>query len=239
MTPLTERAKALLALADGSVSKLAAIAGVKPPSVSDWLNGKTQSLKAKPATRMAKHFRLNGSWVSEGVGKMRNSVDGEEEAVRVDDEYASSETSAKTAGITLRSYPEVSAAMGPGQVVPSDWVPFEQVTLSLDWAREYLPKDHGSDLVRVNGHGDSMEPFFHDGDLLICDIGFDRQARLRPGIYLFRVDGELFAKRLERIPDGWRALNGDGSEAFRIGRQHQFEPVARVLAAWKRDYSVE
>jgi phage repressor protein C with HTH and peptisase S24 domain len=144
--------------------------------------------------------------------------------------------SALLPGITLRSYPEVSASMGPGQTVPSDWVPFEQITLSLDWVRERLPQDHSNDLVRVNGRGDSMEPYFHDGDLLICDIGFDREARLKPGIYLFRVDDELFAKRLERIPGGWRALNGDGSEAFRIGKRHKFEPVARVLAAWKRNF---
>ena len=44
MKTLMERASHLLGLANNSVTELANIAGVKPPSVSDWLNGKTKTL---------------------------------------------------------------------------------------------------------------------------------------------------------------------------------------------------
>lgn len=69
MKTLMERAKILVGLANG-VTELAKVAGVKPPSVSDWLNGKTQNLKAKPAANMARHFKLNIKWVIDGIGPM-------------------------------------------------------------------------------------------------------------------------------------------------------------------------
>lgn len=42
-----------------SVSELAEACAVRPPSVSDWLNGKTKTLKSAPALRAAKFLRVN------------------------------------------------------------------------------------------------------------------------------------------------------------------------------------
>lgn len=70
MNTLIERISFLLEKADNSVTALANIAGVKPPSVSDWLNGKTKTLKSASAIRLAKHFGVNVLWLTEGVGPM-------------------------------------------------------------------------------------------------------------------------------------------------------------------------
>lgn len=64
----------MLELAGNSVTELANIAGVKPPSVSDWLNGKTKTLKSAPAIRLAKHFKINILWITEGIGPMYDQV---------------------------------------------------------------------------------------------------------------------------------------------------------------------
>jgi transcriptional regulator with XRE-family HTH domain len=72
MNTLSERAKILLDLAGGSLKGLAAIAGVKSPSVSDWLNGKTKAMKGTPAARIAKHFDINMLWITDGIGPFRN-----------------------------------------------------------------------------------------------------------------------------------------------------------------------
>ena len=74
MTPLTERFKIFLELAGGSVTNLAEIAGVKPPSVSDWKNGKTKTLKGRPSSRIANRWNLNPIWVAEGRGDMRLKI---------------------------------------------------------------------------------------------------------------------------------------------------------------------
>lgn len=63
MITLSERAKTLVELA-GSIKELASIAGISSPSISDWLNGKTRSIKGTPAARIARHFDLNPVWVS-------------------------------------------------------------------------------------------------------------------------------------------------------------------------------
>ncbi len=54
MKTLIERTSHMLELVGNSRTELAKIAGVKPPSVSDWLNGKTKSLQIEPATRLAR-----------------------------------------------------------------------------------------------------------------------------------------------------------------------------------------
>ncbi|MBV5337559.1 MAG: helix-turn-helix transcriptional regulator [Deltaproteobacteria bacterium] len=74
MKTLSERISLLLEKADNSVTSLAKIAGVKPPSVSDWLNGKTKSLKAASAIRMARHFNINVLWLTEGIGQMARAI---------------------------------------------------------------------------------------------------------------------------------------------------------------------
>lgn len=50
MKTLMERASHLLELAENSQKELARIAGVKPPSVNDWLSGKSKSIQLEPAT---------------------------------------------------------------------------------------------------------------------------------------------------------------------------------------------
>ena len=73
METLIERISFLLEKAGNSVTTLASIAWVKPPSVSDWLNGKTKTLKSVPAIRLAKHFGVNVLWLTEGVGPRNSS----------------------------------------------------------------------------------------------------------------------------------------------------------------------
>ena len=49
---------------------------VKPPSVSDWLTGKTASLKAETADRLAQYFGVRLTWLTTGKGP-KYSVDRE------------------------------------------------------------------------------------------------------------------------------------------------------------------
>jgi transcriptional regulator with XRE-family HTH domain len=52
---------------------LARSVGIKPPSVSDWLNGKTKILKAKTALRAAHFLDVSPLWLTEGRGSMQSS----------------------------------------------------------------------------------------------------------------------------------------------------------------------
>jgi transcriptional regulator with XRE-family HTH domain len=51
-------------------SDIARIAGIKPPSVSNWLDGSTKTLKAETLDRLVGYFKLNRRWLMKGVGPM-------------------------------------------------------------------------------------------------------------------------------------------------------------------------
>jgi transcriptional regulator with XRE-family HTH domain len=72
MKTLDQRIRLLMKESGLGVSEIAAIAGVKPPSVSDWLNGKTKTLKAGPAVHLSKYFKINSLWLTEDAGPMRD-----------------------------------------------------------------------------------------------------------------------------------------------------------------------
>jgi transcriptional regulator with XRE-family HTH domain len=52
---------------------LAKAAGVKPPSVADWFNGKTRTLKAEPLVRAAIYLGVEPLWLAAGEGPMHRS----------------------------------------------------------------------------------------------------------------------------------------------------------------------
>lgn len=51
-----------------SQADVARACGVKTPSVTDWLNGKTKSLKPEPARRGAVLFGCDQNWLATGTG---------------------------------------------------------------------------------------------------------------------------------------------------------------------------
>jgi len=75
MSTLADRVKLAMAEKGCTLTELAAAAGVRPPSVSDWINGKTRSLKSAPAWRASKFLGVEHQWLTEGIGTMRKNVE--------------------------------------------------------------------------------------------------------------------------------------------------------------------
>lgn len=69
MTTLKERVQLAMARRpELSQADLARAAGIKQPSVADWLNGKTKSLKAETARKVAALIGCDQNWLGSGVG---------------------------------------------------------------------------------------------------------------------------------------------------------------------------
>lgn len=49
--------------------ELARAVGVKPPSVSDWLSGKSKTMEGPNLIRAAKFLKVNSTWLGTGVGQ--------------------------------------------------------------------------------------------------------------------------------------------------------------------------
>ena len=52
---------------------LARAVGVKPPSVSDWLSGKSRTMEGENLLRAAKCLGVDALWLANGQGEMRSS----------------------------------------------------------------------------------------------------------------------------------------------------------------------
>lgn len=50
---------------------LARAVGVQPPTVNDWLSGKTQSIRSHYLLRVAKELNVSPDWLASGRGTMR------------------------------------------------------------------------------------------------------------------------------------------------------------------------
>ncbi len=72
MSALADRIRAALAASTINQAELAAACGIKPPSVNDWLSGKTKSLKAHTAQKAASALGVRIAWLTYGTGPMRD-----------------------------------------------------------------------------------------------------------------------------------------------------------------------
>lgn len=71
MSTLQERFQALRARRpEISNADLARLTGAKPPSVGDWFNGETKSMKANTAAKVAAVYSVNPMWLATGNGEM-------------------------------------------------------------------------------------------------------------------------------------------------------------------------
>lgn len=111
------------------------------------------------------------------------------------------------------------------------------VITDLRVTTEWLDKNaHGfsseKNLCIVTAFGDSMRPMFNPGDPLLVDTGVN--AVLFDSVYFFRIDGEGFVKRLQRIPgEGLRVLSSNQSyDSWTIKADMDFEVLGRVIKAW-------
>lgn len=66
---LSDRFKSISAeMPRGWQSKLAKKCGVKPPSVNDWLSGKTKNLEGTHLNKAADFFGVSPEWLATGTG---------------------------------------------------------------------------------------------------------------------------------------------------------------------------
>lgn len=68
MSNLAERLRARLAETGLKQNELAKRAGVRPPSVAQWLNGRTKNIKGMALNNAAAALQVNPLWLAEGVG---------------------------------------------------------------------------------------------------------------------------------------------------------------------------
>lgn len=110
----------------------------------------------------------------------------------------------------------------------------EQITLSIVWLRAHLPAlTSFRNLHLITGHGDSMSGTYEDGTPLFVDSGV--KELLADGIYIFDLDGEIYIKRLQKMPKGRIMAISDNRnyEPFYIEKDDQFRVIGRIVGDLK------
>lgn len=208
-----------------SKAALARACNIKAPSVADWFSGQTLSLEGANLVRAADYLRVNATWLATGKGRMELDEGaqpiGEIHLSVIDND------------IEIPQF-ATGGAMGRGLMLRDQPGVIQSWRVSPEWILRNV-KHYSSvrNLCIVTGFGDSMRPMFNPGDPLLVDRGVNTVEF--DAVYFFRVEGEGFIKRLQRIPgEGLRVLsaNRDHYEPWTIKQSMDFEVLGRVLKVW-------
>jgi len=133
-------------------------------------------------------------------------------------------------GVALLS---TRGSMGAG-VEQLDDVVVGRLTLSPAWiSKSIKPLTSLANLRFVHGYGDSMEPTFRDGDILLIDAGV--QAVDVDAVYVLEANDRIYIKRVRQRFDGSFEISSDNPNVKTVDVLDGSRPVAikgRVVWVW-------
>lgn len=127
-----------------------------------------------------------------------------------------------------------AGSMGAGNEQLPDDVVVGRLTLSPSWiAKSIKPLTKMDNLRFIHGFGDSMEPTFNDGDILLVDSGVP-DVKV-DGIYVLEANDRLYIKRVRQRMDGSFEISSDNANVKTVDVLDGSKPVAvkgRVVWVW-------
>jgi hypothetical protein len=123
---------------------------------------------------------------------------------------------------------DVQASAGTGVALLDESV-VQSISIDKDKFQELFKCAPTDSMKIINIKGDSMTPTFKDNDFILVDIA---NITLSDGVFVFRVNDELYVKRLQRLPNKVVALS-DNSNYIPFDLPENTEIVARVVCAWQ------
>ncbi|WP_447926915.1 XRE family transcriptional regulator [Vreelandella sp. EE27] len=205
----------------GSRKLAAEAAGVSSATFYRWLNGDSPPVFAGVA-KLANAAGVSLDWVASG-----------EETVVVGAKPAD----AQEAVLGMEDYAFVPLYDAQCSAGDGAWNENCRVLTHISFTRYSLRK-HGltpDHLSAIRIDGDSMEPVLHSGDTVLID--HTRTTIEGEGIYILRLDGHLYAKRLQRNFDGVSVISANSAYREVVvprDRLHELEIVGRAVwsAGW-------
>lgn len=212
MSTLQERLRQVMAGPPKiSQAALARACGIKPPSVNDWISGKTKTIEGQNLLRAAEFLNVAPLWLATGRGAMRKTDSAPAPVsnatmlgpISVWDD----ETPLDDDEVYVPFLKEVELSAGTGRTMIE-----ESSTRKLRFGKQTL-RNQGvqfDQAVCVTVHGNSMEPVLPDGST----VGVDKSSTAVKDGKMYAIDhgGELRVKTLYRMPGGglrFRSFNQD------------------------------
>ena len=180
--------------------ELANILNISLPTMNHYESGK-RAPNSELLSQIAKTLGCDPGWLLTGEGQA------EKKEVLLNEPIP---PSALNDFVLVPRY-NIESSAGGGSIIHS-----EQIVDNIAFKASWVSKELGTDpknLLLIHSIGDSMEPTFRSGDLLLVDRN---KARMKgDGIYLINFDDGLIVKRLEWMMDGTVVIRGDNTSVSR------------------------
>lgn len=170
-----------------TMAALARASGVKAPSVADWFNGKTQSLKGEPLLGAAAYLRVRPEWLGSGKGPM---------------------VPASPAHVSSASNATILGPLRPGARIPV--VGTAQLGDNGHFVELEYPPGHGDGYIdlptrdpnayAVRCRGDSMSPRIQHGEYVVVEPG--TEVKSGDEVLVKATDGRVMVKKFLYRRDG-------------------------------------
>jgi len=179
MENIGQRIKELRKMLRLSQKEFAEKIGKSLRAVQNWEYGQ-RTPDESTLKLIAREFNVNEEWLKTGEGEMFVGVPAEEE------------------GIKVPFYPDVTLSAGYG--VESYTEEHFWIEISPDLMLKLIGVVYRRGLTLLPVYGDSMEPTLKSGSVVMVRLWEYENNFINGAIYAFRVDGDLFVKRLEIDP---------------------------------------
>lgn len=127
-----------------------------------------------------------------------------------------------------------TASMGNGNSQSDTEIVVDLLAISKTWASKSLkPFSDLNNLAFIHAVGDSMNPTFNDGDVLMIDTG--EKSISADKIYVLQAHQRLFIKRVRQRLNGEFEISSDNPSVKTIDildGQHDVEVLGRVVWVW-------
>lgn len=209
--------------------------GFGQSALSQYLNGKIP-LNPDAATKLAQLFGISVQDFSPSIANGIETILGRVVVVPEEEGQHPSRQQKKAGTVTIPQF-DTGGAMGGGIVLKEQPGVIQRWDVSQEWAHKNLPYyTTVENLGIVTGFGDSMLGMFNPGDPILVDRGITKCDV--DGVYFFRVDGEGFIKRLQRIPGHGILVISENSKYrdWTIKSGMEFQVLAKVLTVWRSEH---
>ena len=181
MNDIGQRIKELRKMLGLSQREFAEKIGKSFRAVQNWEYGQ-RTPDESTLKLIAKEFNVNEEWLKTGKGEM----------------FVEGAVAEKEEGIKVPFYPEVALSAGAG-LEPTTEEHF-WIEISPDLMLKLIGVVYKKGLTLLPVYGDSMEPTLKSGSVVMVRLWEYENNFINGAIYAFRVDGDLFVKRVEIDP---------------------------------------
>lgn len=178
MTTWNDRLNQAMRDKDINAAQLARAMGISAPGIKKWVDGVTLQPKYDDVMSACKILSISPEWLMSGIDAPVASVTDESNYVVIEQV-------------------DLKGSCGFGCANWQDVPCIKQLQVSQAWFEYHFPNIKQENVKVITACGDSMVPLVHDNDAVFINVA---DKIIREGVYAVIMDGELFIKRLQRLP---------------------------------------